>query len=139
MAVHRKALREVREQLASVQDGVEEIMVMRESPGIRRTHVLTRGMYDAPAEPVDPGTPSALSSFDHAWPRNRLGLAKWVTDPSNPLTARVAVNRHWQMVFGEGFVRTPEDFGTQEADRHTLRCSIGWPPTLWNMGGMLNG
>ncbi|QDV59378.1 DUF1553 domain-containing protein [Rosistilla oblonga] len=115
MAEHRQRLMQAREKLAAIQDAAEEIMVMRELPQQRPTHLLSRGLYDAPAELVSAATPEALSVFDSQWPRNRLGLAQWVTDPTNPLTARVAVNRHWQMLFGEGLVRTPEDFGTQGA------------------------
>ncbi|QDS88203.1 Planctomycete cytochrome C [Rosistilla ulvae] len=115
MAEHWQQLMQTREKLAAVQDAAEEIMVMRELPQHRPTHLLSRGLYDAPADLVSAATPEALSAFDPQWPRNRLGLARWVTDPGNPLTARVAVNRHWQMLFGEGLVRTPEDFGTQGA------------------------
>ncbi len=86
-------------------------MVMREMP--RPTYLLKRGAYDAPGERVEPGTPAALSPFDVSWPRNRLGLARWLTDPNHPLTARVAVNRWWQAFFGRGIVPTPEDFGSQ--------------------------
>jgi hypothetical protein len=88
-------------------------MVMREMPRPRPTFVLKRGAYDAPGERVEPGTPSALSPFDGSWPRNRLGLARWLTDPRHPLTARVAVNRWWQSFFGRGLVATLEDFGSQ--------------------------
>ncbi len=88
-----------------------EIAVMNERP--RPTFLLKRGAYDAPGERVEPGTPSALSPFDASWPRNRLGLARWLTDPKHPLTARVAVNRWWQSFFGRGIVATPEDFGSQ--------------------------
>jgi len=74
---------------------------------------LQRGMYDAPTDPVDPGTPAVLNRFPTGEPRNRLGLARWLTDPKNPLTARVAVNQFWQLFFGTGLVRTTEDFGSQ--------------------------
>lgn len=113
MADQRASLQQLREKLAAIQDAAEEIMVMQEMPQQKTTHLLSRGLYDAPAEQVSPTTPESLSVFDSQWPTNRLGLARWVTDPRNPLTARVAVNRHWQMLFGEGLVRTPEDFGTQ--------------------------
>jgi len=76
-------------------------------------HVLKRGMYDQPQERVRPGVPSALPPIPASYPRNRLGLAKWLVSDLNPLTPRVTVNRFWQQVFGEGVVPTPDDFGSQ--------------------------
>ena len=66
-----------------------------------------------PLDSVGPGTPEAILPMPEEYPRNRLGLAQWLMDPRNPLTARVAVNRFWQIIFGEGLVHTPEDFGSQ--------------------------
>ncbi len=89
-------------------------MVMEERVSPRTTHVLSRGSYDAPAEAVSPGVPAALGlAWPAGGPRNRLGLAQWLTDPAHPLTARVAVNRLWQQLFGTGLVKTVEDFGLQ--------------------------
>jgi Protein of unknown function (DUF1553)/Concanavalin A-like lectin/glucanases superfamily len=89
-------------------------MVMAEQVNQRTTYVLTRGRYDAPADAVTPDVPTALGvPWPSGSPRNRLGLAKWLTDPANPLTARVAVNRLWQQLFGTGLVKTVEDFGLQ--------------------------
>jgi hypothetical protein len=110
---HLAALKELRRQRSILVDPVAEIMVMKELPQPRPTFVLRRGAYDAPAEPVSRDTPAALNPFSPDWPRNRLGLARWVTDPRNPLTARVTVNRWWQSIFGRGIVATPEDFGSQ--------------------------
>jgi hypothetical protein len=76
-------------------------------------HVLYRGQYDQMRDEVHPNTPSVLPPMTHAMPRNRLGLAMWIVDPANPLTARVTVNRFWQEIFGTGIVRTVEDFGSQ--------------------------
>ena len=78
-----------------------------------QTHVLYRGLYDQPRELVKAGTPSALPPMAASWPRNRLGLARWLVAPANPLTARVVVNRYWQEVFGTGLVETSDDFGSQ--------------------------
>ncbi|QDT08199.1 DUF1553 domain-containing protein [Planctomycetes bacterium K23_9] len=114
----RARLQAARTALCEVQDKTQEIMVMRELDQRKQTFVLDRGAYDAPSEPVGPGTPAALTPFPEDAPSNRLGLAQWLTSPDHPLTSRVAVNRLWQLCFGTGLVRTPEDFGSQ-----------GQPPT----------
>jgi hypothetical protein len=88
-------------------------MVMREMEKPRQCYVLTRGMYSTRGEAVPFDTPAVLPPFPVDQPRNRLGLAKWLTSPDHPLTARVTANRYWQMFFGNGLVRTPEDFGSQ--------------------------
>jgi len=92
---------------------VPEIMVMEEMRTVRPAHRLHRGAYDTPRELVPRDTPRSLPAFPAAQPRNRLGLARWVTDRRNPLAARVAVNRIWRLHFGRGLVATPEDFGSQ--------------------------
>ena len=89
------------------------VMVMDERTDPRPTHVLFRGSFDAPRDRVEPGLPSALPPLTDGLPNNRLGLARWLTDPAHPLTARVTVNRFWQMIFGRGIVPTVEDFGSQ--------------------------
>src|SRR6185503_14320705 len=89
------------------------VMVMEEMPTPRETHILIRGMYDKPGDVVTPKLPAVLATSTNAFPPNRLGLAQWLVDPSNPLTARVTVNHFWQMYFGTGIVRTAEDFGSQ--------------------------
>jgi hypothetical protein len=90
-----------------------EVSVMKDKDTLRKTHILTRGAYDAPAKEVEPGTPAAILPFPADYPRNRMGLAKWLFHPDQPLTARVYVNRMWQEFFGKGIVRSPEDFGMQ--------------------------
>ena len=78
-----------------------------------------RGEYSKPGELVTAETPASLPPMSSEWPKNRLGLAKWLVDPGHPLTARVIVNRLWQQLFGVGLVRTSEDFGVQgEAPSH---------------------
>ncbi|WKN45611.1 DUF1553 domain-containing protein [Tunicatimonas pelagia] len=94
---------------------IPNVMVMQEREERKPAFILARGAYDAPTDPVDPGTPEALLAFGKQFPQNRLGLAQWLIHEDNPLTARVAVNRFWQMYFGNGLVRTPEDFGNQGA------------------------
>ncbi|WP_299547957.1 PSD1 and planctomycete cytochrome C domain-containing protein [Seonamhaeicola sp.] len=90
------------------------VMVMKDSVGIRTTHVLERGVYDGKGEIVDFDTPAAILEFDKSkFKSNRLGLAKWLFDPKNPLTSRVYVNRVWQDIFGRGIVNTSGDFGMQ--------------------------
>ena len=94
-------------------DNLPEIMVMREMPEERATYFLNRGAYDQRRQQVPSTTPEFLHPFPQGAPKNRLGLAKWLTDPANPLTARVTVNRYWQMLFGRGLVKTANDFGSQ--------------------------
>jgi hypothetical protein len=94
-------------------DRVPTTMVMEEAPRPRETHVLIRGQYDRPGPRVSPATPDCLNPWPRGGPPNRLGLARWLVDPANPLAARVEANRQWQMLFGTGLVRTVEDFGAQ--------------------------
>ena len=107
------AVQQARQQRSKTVDGITEIMVMRERPSPRSTYRLKRGAYDAPQELVTAETPGSLPPFPADQPRNRLGLAHWLTAPNHPLTARTTVNRYWQMLFGQGLVSTPEDFGSQ--------------------------
>lgn len=93
---------------------VPQIMVMQEWTGPPKlSHILSRGEYTMPREAVGPDTPASILPFDPKWPRNRLGLARWMTDDRNPLTSRVIVNRLWMLSFGHGLVATLEDFGFQ--------------------------
>ncbi|HEV3004083.1 MAG TPA: PSD1 and planctomycete cytochrome C domain-containing protein [Pirellulales bacterium] len=92
---------------------VPTTMVMQEMPLPRDAFVLVRGAYDKKGEQVAAGTPAVLPPMPDGAPRNRLGLAQWLVQPSHPLTARVAVNRFWQQYFGTGIVKTAGDFGAQ--------------------------
>ncbi len=89
------------------------VSVMGDLDTTRKTFVLKRGAYDAPGDEVQPGTPKAILPFDGSYPKNRLGLAKWLFNKKNPLTARVYVNLLWQEFFGKGIVKTSGDFGMQ--------------------------
>lgn len=93
----------------------EEVMIMTDRSEYRKTFILDRGAYDAPTKiEVTPNTIPKIFPFDEdKYPKNRLGLALWLLDEKNPLFARVAVNRFWQMLFGKGLVLTQEDFGNQ--------------------------
>lgn len=89
------------------------VMVMNEMEDIRPSFILNRGVYDQPTTQVYPNTPQSILPFPSEYPQNRLGLAKWLFHKDNPLTARVAVNRFWQRMFGNGLVASSFDFGNQ--------------------------
>ena len=114
-----KNITELKKRYDQADLAIPTTLVMKELSEPRPTYILLRGAYDNPGEQVSPNTPESLPAMDDHLPRNRLGLARWLVSPDNPLTARVTVNRLWQSVFGEGLVRTPEDFGTRgEAPSH---------------------
>jgi hypothetical protein len=92
---------------------VPTVMVMQENPQRQPTFVLMRGQYDKPGEEVEVGIPASLTGGTDRQVRSRLEMASWLVDGSNPLTARVIVNRFWYQYFGRGLVRTLEDFGSQ--------------------------
>ena len=112
--------RKIRKQKASlankrkkIQSSLTTIMIMRDRKTPRKTHLLERGNYESPRDEVQPNVPAFLPPLPANAPKNRLTLAQWLVAPSNPLTARVAVNRYWQTFFGTGLVKTSEDFGVQ--------------------------
>lgn len=106
-------LKQTRTALADTMAKVKELMVMQEMPKRKKAYILKRGNYDALGEEVFPDTPEFILKFPENLPKNRYGLAQWLTHKDNPLTARVAVNRFWQNFFGVGLVKTTEDFGNQ--------------------------
>ena len=109
-------LQELESQLEQLTAAAPMVMVMGEMNPARSTYILERGQYDRPTkDQVQPGIPGSLGELPNGQPANRLALARWLVSESNPLTARVAVNRIWQIHFGQGLVKTPEDFGTQGA------------------------
>lgn len=114
-------LNEANRQLAEVKKaaGKVKVMVLNENPEPRKTHVLERGVWDAKGAEVAPGVIPAILDWPAARTRTRLDLAKWLVSPENPLTARVVANHLWTLMFGQGLVRSVEDFGLQgEAPTH---------------------
>jgi len=106
-------IKEKRDQWLAISNEVKEIMVMEEMSTPRSTYVYDRGEYQNPTYTVTPNTPAILGPYSAKLSKNRLGLSQWIFGESNPLTARVTVNRYWQMIWGKGIVTTPGDFGIQ--------------------------
>jgi hypothetical protein len=106
-----RALAQLKEVTAAA--GKLNVMVLAERKEPRETHVLVRGVWDKKGSKVTQGVPEAIAPWPEDLPRDRIGLARWITSRENPLTARVFVNHVWQMLFGAGLVRTPDDFGLQ--------------------------
>ncbi|MCA9247117.1 MAG: DUF1553 domain-containing protein, partial [Planctomycetales bacterium] len=122
-----KQLAEAKKTMADANKPVTTVMVMQDTAQPRMTYVLDRGNYASPDKdrPVEPGVLSFLAPLPEGAPANRLGMAQWLTDPQHPLTARVAVNRYWYMLFGAGLVKTVEDFGSQ-GDRPSHPALLDW-------------
>ncbi len=110
---NKAKLSSLREDWLKIMEPVIEVMVMEEMKTPRDNYLLNRGSYLEPSYKVGIDVPENLPEMDPSLPKNRLGLAKWLFSSENPLTSRVTVNRYWQMIFGYGLVRTPEDFGVQ--------------------------
>jgi hypothetical protein len=128
-------LEAAKKKLADFENSLPTSMIMKELPTPRDAFLLRRGEYDKPGEKVSRGIPSVLPPLPDDAPVNRLGLAKWIVSPSNPLTARVWVNRQWEKFFGIGLVKSVDNFGTQaEVPSHpelldwlaTEFVRIGW-------------
>ena len=107
------AAKALRKRLQTLQGQVPSTLIMKERAEPRQAFVLIRGEYDNPGAPVERETLKALPAMKSELSRDRLGFAQWLTDREHPLTARVAVNRFWQQLFGVGLVKTSEDFGSQ--------------------------
>jgi len=118
-----------------------KVSVMGELDTIRKSFILERGAYDAHGEEVTVGTPESILAYDRNYPQNRLGLAQWIFDPDNPLTARVYVNRVWQDIFGKGLVATSGDFGMQgELPTHPELLdwlAVDFIESGWNIKGLI--
>ncbi len=111
--VRLKKLRDTVDARDALNRAIARVMIMADMPKPRETYVLDKGLYDKRGEVVLANVPAKLPALGADQPANRLGLAKWLTDRNNPLTARVTVNRIWQQFFGMGLVKTSEDFGVQ--------------------------
>jgi hypothetical protein len=112
VAKARSDLRTARARVSKLLGTIPDLMVMAEMPAPKPAAILKRGAYDSPGDAVAPDTPAVMPAFPANAPRNRLGLANWLTQPDHPLTARVTVNRLWQQMFGRGLVETSDNFGT---------------------------
>ena len=109
----KNQIRNLKKQWLKNISDVKTVMVMEEMKEKRKSYLYDRGSYQLPSYEVKADVPSKLPKMTSEMPKNRLGLSKWIFDKKNPLTARVAVNRYWQMIFGRGIVNTPGDFGVQ--------------------------
>jgi len=128
-------LKNARKALAALDQALPTAMIMGELSPTRKTFVLSRGQYDqSSGVEVSAGLPAALGQWPAGAPRNRLGLVEWLTSAENPLTARVIVNRLWQMHFGTGIVKSSEDFGAQ-GEWPTHPALLDWLATEFVRGG----
>ncbi|MGA2983560.1 MAG: DUF1553 domain-containing protein [Terriglobia bacterium] len=133
-------MKDLRSKEDKLDDDIPSVMVMAEMKNPRDTFVLGRGQYDNPKDKVTAGVPAFLPPMAPGLPTNRLGLAKWIVNPANPLTARVAVNHYWQEYFGTGIVKTSEDFGSQ-GEQPSNPLLLDWLATEfvgagWNVKAM---
>jgi len=135
------SLGSLRKERSDLTEHVPEMMVMQEMAKPKPAFVLKRGAYDAHGDSVFANTPGVLPPFPADQPTNRLGLARWLLTRENPLTARVTVNRAWQMMFGKGIVETSDNFGSQGAqptDPELLDwLALDFVDSGWNMKRLL--
>jgi hypothetical protein len=110
--VMRTEQNQLQAQKKAMAEALPRVMVMSDAQP-RKTHVYSRGSYEMPLEEVSSNTPAVLPPMPQNQPKNRLGLARWLVSAENPLTARVQVNRIWQLYFGHGLVKSSENFGLQ--------------------------
>ncbi|MEM7384205.1 MAG: PSD1 and planctomycete cytochrome C domain-containing protein [Verrucomicrobiota bacterium] len=104
---------DLKKQLADLEKAIPATLVMEDRKEPRQAHILERGEYTMQREKVQSRVPEWIAPAEKDSPPNRLGLAQWLVNGKNPLTARVIVNRYWQQLFGTGLVKTSEDFGVQ--------------------------
>ena len=120
-----KELVALRNQKEQFEESIPTTMVMQEMDTPRDTFVLARGAYDKPSEKVTADVPAIFPPMPNGEKKDRLGFARWLVAPSNPLTARVVMNRYWQKYFGRGLVSTAENFGSQ-GERPTHPQLLDW-------------
>jgi mono/diheme cytochrome c family protein len=107
------SLADVEQQQLLLERSIPKLRIMGEVTPPRPTHILVRGDYRVPGEPVEPGVPAVLGNISDGGRANRQTLAGWLVDRRHPLTARVAMNRLWQQIYGQGLTRTMNDFGVR--------------------------
>ena len=134
----RKGIQTARDKISS---DAPTTLIWKELAKPRAAKILNRGQYDQPGETVSRATPGFLPPMSQDLPNDRLGLARWLCSDENPLTARVAVNRFWQQIFGTGLVKTSEDFGSQgEPPSHPLlldHLAIDFRQNGWNVNELI--
>jgi len=116
LKTHSTTLAEVKRKFDELDKAIPSTFIFNDMPKPRDSFIMVRGQYDKPSDKVEPAVPAILPALKKADPKgfaNRLDLARWITAPEHPLTARVAVNRYWQQFFGTGLVKTSSDFGSQ--------------------------
>jgi hypothetical protein len=136
-------VQQARRALAAHEESAPAFFAMEHSPLAPKSFVLTRGEYDKPdlSKPCEPGIPARIFPLSTELPKNRLGLAKWLTDPKHPLTSRVIINRLWAQVFGAGLVASSENLGMQgDLPTHPElldTLSVDFIRSGWNTKAML--
>jgi len=136
-------VQQARRALAAHEETAPAFFAMEHSPLAPKSFVLTRGEYDKPdlSKPCEPGIPARIFPWNAELPKNRLGLARWLTDPKHPLTSRVIINRLWAQVFGAGLVASSENLGMQgDLPTHPElldTLSVDFIRSGWNTKAML--
>ena len=136
----QKELQHLRQERNKETETIPEIMVMEEMKQKRKAHILLRGAYDAPGAEVHPDVPNTILPYPANLRKDRLGLAQWLMDPKNPLTARVIVNRYWQTYFGTGIQKSADNFGNQGGVPSDLELldwlAVAFRESGWNVKAM---
>jgi hypothetical protein len=129
-----KKCRDLSDQRSAARKSLTRVMVMEDMAKPRKTYVLDKGLYDKRLDEISAAVPARLPALAGDGPRNRLALARWLVSPDHPLTARVTVNRFWQMLFGIGLTKTSEDLGRQ-GEQPVHRELLDWLAADFRDGG----